>query len=207
MGKHDGAREASRCLTETGEIWIRTGMMFGVLGVLVSLELLILPSELWLPGLLGPQGLTPDLYLPFYAPGIVAILASTTWLGLSVALRMRNVKKDYGGVRQILKIKSYITGSLEIILSILGFIINILLLAFLCCLIGFWNTPTLTSEMFEELEADFGFSERFLNWFFDWFWLIIPVCGLCFLVYLVFASFKIHGIQKAKNSFLNSYII
>ena len=55
-----------------------TGMMFGVLGILVSLELFFLPSELWLPVLvdIGPR---PDLYLPFYAPGIMGILASTTW--------------------------------------------------------------------------------------------------------------------------------
>merc|ERR1711953_119565 len=118
--------------------------MFGILGILFSLELIFLPTDFCC--------FDYELSVAFYTPGIMGILASTTWLGLSVALRMRNVKKDYGGVRQILKIKSYITGSFEIILSILGFIINILLLAFLCCLLGFWNTPTLTSELFEELE-------------------------------------------------------
>ena len=88
-----------------------SGIMFGILGILFSLELLILPTEFvisynWL----------------FYIGGIVGVLISTTWLGLSVALRKRNVNKDFRGIRRILKIKCFITGSFEIILSILGII-------------------------------------------------------------------------------------
>ena len=92
-----------------------SGMMFGILGILFSLELLILPTDLVM-----------SYDFLFYIGGIVGIFTSTTWLGLSVALRKRNVNKDFRGIRRILKIKCFITGSLEIILSILGIIVSIL---------------------------------------------------------------------------------
>ena len=93
-----------------------TGMMFGILGILFSLELLILPADFKIC----------YEYL-FYTGGILGILTSVAWLALSVALRRRNVKKDFRGIKQILMIKCCITGSFEIILSILGIIVIILM--------------------------------------------------------------------------------
>ena len=87
------------------------GMMFGILGILFSLELMILPTEF---------DISYDFL--FYMGGIVGILTSTTWLALNMVLRKRNVNKDFRGIRRIMKIKFCFTGSLEIILSILGII-------------------------------------------------------------------------------------
>ena len=97
-----------------------TGMMFGVLGILFSLELFILPTDLVI-----------SYDFLFYIGGIVGILTSTSWLALSVVLRKRNGNKDFDGIRRILKIKCIITGSFEIILSILGIIVILLT----------WNLP------------------------------------------------------------------
>ena len=109
-----------------------SGVMFGILGILFSLaELMIFPTDFVTPYDLFFRRL--DLVIPynclFYIGGIVGILTSTTWLGLSLALWQRNVNKDFQGVRQILQIKCFITGSFEIILSILGIIVVILLTA------------------------------------------------------------------------------
>merc|ERR1712226_56673 len=106
--------------------------MFGILGILFSLaELMIFPTDLVTPYDLFFRRL--DLVISynglFYIGGIVGILTSTTWLGLSLALWQRNVNKDFQGIRQILQIKCLITGSFEILLSILGIIVVILLTA------------------------------------------------------------------------------
>ena len=98
-----------------------TGTMFGVLGILFSLELFILPTDLVI-----------SYDFLFYIGGIVGILTSTSWLALSVVLRKRNVNKNFRGIRQILKIKCCITGSFEIMLSILGISVTILTAVVLC---------------------------------------------------------------------------
>merc|ERR1712062_170610 len=163
--------------------------MFGILGILFSLELIFLPTDFCC--------FDYELSVAFYTPGIMGILASTTWLGLSVVLRMRNAKKDFRGVRQILKIKSNVTGSLEIILCILGFLsLFYFLTDTMVYLFGreeHWHgLATWTT-----FEAAIGSS----------LFLIRPVFGLGFLIYLVFASFKIHGVRTDNNRFPNSYII
>ena len=103
-----------------------SGMMFGILGILISL---IFTTDFDTSYDLFFRRL--DLVIPynwlFYIGGIVGILTSTTWLGLSVALWDRNVNKDFQGIRRILQIQCFITGSFEIILSIMGIIVVILL--------------------------------------------------------------------------------
>ena len=91
-----------------------SGIMVGILGVLFSLELLIFPTDV----------VSYDFL--FYIGGVVGILTSTAWIALNMALRIRNVNKDFRGIIQILKIKCCITGAFEIIFSIMGIIVIIL---------------------------------------------------------------------------------
>jgi len=90
-----------------------TGIMAAVLGILASLEFFILPSETFSYYLSGHQ---PVLY----ALGVVGIVTSAVWLVLHLALRKRNVNKDFRGIKKILKIKCYISGTFEIIVYIMG---------------------------------------------------------------------------------------
>ena len=92
-----------------------TGIMIGIVGILLSLELLIFPTDI-----------VVSYDFLFYIGGILGIFTSTTWLWLSVALRKRNVNKDFRGIIQVLKIKCCITGAFEIIFSIMGIIVIIL---------------------------------------------------------------------------------
>merc|ERR1711874_471582 len=89
--------------------WI--GIMAGVLGILTSLELFILPSDPFVYHLWGRQptfgSSSPDVL--FYA------------------LRKRNVNKDFRGIQKILKIKCYILGTVEILFSIMGMVAAILM--------------------------------------------------------------------------------
>jgi hypothetical protein len=92
-----------------------TGTMAGVLGILASLELFILLSETFSYHLSGNQQT-----VVFYVLGAVSLFTSTVWLALHLALRKRNVNKDFEGIKNILKIKCYITGTFEIICSTMG---------------------------------------------------------------------------------------
>merc|ERR1711997_1036337 len=64
----------------------------------------------------------PDRLSPFdsdwmamsYVAGVVGMLSSAVWLALNLALRRRNLNKDFQGIKKILKIKCYITGAVEI---------------------------------------------------------------------------------------------
>ena len=142
-----------------------SGMMFGILAILFSLELMILPTEFVI-----------SYDFLFYIGGIVGILTSTIWLAINMVLRKRNVNKDFRGIRRIMKIKCCFTGSFEILLSILGIIITILTAVVLC--------------------SDYQIPVEY-SW----------VCGLGFLLYLVFACFKIHGVGTENNKYINSYIV
>ena len=93
-----------------------TGIMIGIVGILLSLELLIFPTDF-----------VVSYDFLFYFGGIVGILTSTTWIALSLALRKRNVEKDFRGIIKILKIKCCLTGTFEIISSILGIAVSILI--------------------------------------------------------------------------------
>ena len=98
-----------------------TGTMAGVLGILASLELFILLSDTFSYYLSGNQQTV------FYVLGVVALFTSVVWLALHLALRKRNVKKDFEGIKKILKIKCYITGTFEIISSTMGLMAAILM--------------------------------------------------------------------------------
>jgi len=98
-----------------------TGTMVGVLGILASLELFILPTDSFSNYLSGHQ---PPVV--FYVLGVVALFTSTVWLALHLTLRKRNVNNDFEGIKKILKIKCYITGTFEIVSSIMGLMASIL---------------------------------------------------------------------------------
>jgi len=94
-----------------------TGIMTGILCFLFSVELLVLPTDI----INFPNTQTePEFNLFFYIGGIFGIFFSIIWFSLHLALRRANVEKDFQAIRKLLKIKSYITGGLEIIFSILG---------------------------------------------------------------------------------------
>jgi len=100
-----------------------TGMTMGVLGLLSSVELLVLPTEI-----INFTGTLNSFYTqynhavstPSYIGGIIGLLVSTFWFSLHLALRKRNVEKDHEAVKGLLKIKSYITSGIEITVSLLG---------------------------------------------------------------------------------------
>jgi len=98
-----------------------TGTMAGVLGILASLELFILLSDTFSYSLPGNQQTV------FYVLGVVALFTSVVGLALHLALRKRNVNKDFEGIKKILKIKCYITGTFEIISSTMGLMAAILM--------------------------------------------------------------------------------
>ena len=159
-----------------------TGMMAGVLGILFSAELFIHPTDTSSP--YYPDRLSPfdyDWMVMSYVVGVVGILSSAVWLALHLALRKRNLNKDFQGIKKILKIKCYITGAVEIIANIMG-IIAVILMAILTD---------------DEIQTEYSYSYRSIN---------ILLVGSYFL-YLVFACFKIHGVRKDNNRFINSYIV
>ena len=98
-----------------------TGMMLGVLGILFSVEFFIHPSETISPFYpVHPRQPALDLDWMSYTVGVVGMFTSAVWLALHLALRKRNVDKDFQGIKKILKIKCYITGALEITTSLMG---------------------------------------------------------------------------------------
>merc|ERR1719219_1075816 len=106
-----------------------TGIVISVLVILFSVELLIVPTDViahiqsdsdW-------SQYESDFSSLFYIGGVLGLLGSAIWLALHLVLRKRNVKKDFQGIRNILKIKCFIYGSFQIIISILGITACILL--------------------------------------------------------------------------------
>jgi len=157
-----------------------TGIMAGVLGILVSLELFILPSDTFVYHLWGRQptfgSSSPDVL--FYALGGVGIFISAVWLALHLALRKRNVNKDFRGIQKILKIKCYISGTVEILFSIMGMVAAILM-------------AIVTSGY--QMPKEYSYINIIRG-------------GICFL-YLAFACCKIHGVRKDNNRCINPYIV
>merc|ERR1712020_97495 len=154
-----------------------TGIMAGVLGILLSLEFFILPSDTFSYYLSGHQPTRSDVV--FYVLGAVGTVTSVVWLALHLALRKRNVNKDFRGIQKILKIKCFISATFEILFSMMGMMAVIL-------------TAILSSGYHVATEY-----YRFIN---------IMRFGVCFL-YLVFACCKVHGVGKDNNRCINSYIV
>merc|ERR1712241_1171714 len=88
-----------------------TGILVSVLGIFFSLEL-ISDTEI-----ISVSYRTPTTTI---AVAVVGTLTSVIWMGINLALRKRNLDRDFEGIKKILKIKCYITGSLEIFFSTLG---------------------------------------------------------------------------------------
>ena len=151
-----------------------TGMIGGALAILGSLEQLINPTDfLHLQELFSAPYCS--CYWIYYVLGVVGMGSSAVWLLLHLTLRKRNVNNDFQGIKKILKIKCYITGSVEIIADILGLIFAILM-------------------------AISGYYPR------EYSYINIIQGGFIFLC-LVFACFKIHGVRKDDNRFINSYLV
>merc|ERR1711997_917502 len=109
-----------------------TGIMAGVLGILISLELFILPSETFSYYLQRTFGSSRSDVV-FYVLGVVGLVTSAVWLALHLALRKRNVNKEFRGIKKILKMKCYISGTFEILFNIMRGGICFLYLVFSCC--------------------------------------------------------------------------
>merc|ERR1712024_99765 len=145
-----------------------TGILVSALGILTSMEF-ISDTKIISHG----QPTTS------YVLGVVGILTSAVWMGIHLTLRKRNLNKDFEGIKKILKIKCYITGSLEIVFSTLGM---------------------MTILMYMMVHYDylmFSTQSMLIN---------ITQGGIVFLD-LVFACCKIHGVRKDNNRFINAYIV
>merc|ERR1712154_12748 len=90
-----------------------TGILVSALGILTSMEF-ISDTKIISHYISYGQPTTS------YVLGVVGILTSAVWMGIHLTLRKRNLNKDFEGIKKILKIKCYITGSLEIFFSTLG---------------------------------------------------------------------------------------
>jgi len=154
-----------------------TGMAMGVLGLLSSVELLVLPTDT-----INFTGTEFSFYtqfnhsvstIGFYIGGITGLFISTFWLSLHFALRKRNVEKDHEAVKGLLKIKSYITSGLEITVSLLGMCTTIMAMV----------------EHSQDRSGQFLFQG-----------------GVC-AVYLVLSACKVHGVRRDRNSFIKPYIL
>ena len=102
-------------LAWTGVIISTLGLLFSSYIIFYSIPLLFASSGLH--GLTGSTG------------GVLGVLISCLWLDLHLVLRKRNVQRDLNSIKRILKIKCFIIGGIEIILSILGIVAVIELLA------------------------------------------------------------------------------
>merc|ERR1712062_642819 len=156
-----------------------TGMMLGVLGILFSVEFFIHPSETISPFYpVHPRQPALDLDWMSYTVGVVGMFISAVWLALHLALRKRNVNKDFRGIQKILKIKCYISGTVEILFSIMGMVAAILM-------------AIVTSGY--QMPKEYSYINIIRG-------------GICFL-YLAFACCKIHGVRKDNNRCINPYIV
>merc|ERR1711997_1355639 len=154
-----------------------TGIMVGVLGILFSLELLILPTDTF-PFYLQRTFGSSRSDVVFYVLGVVGLVTSAVWLALHLALRKRNVNKEFRGIKKILKMKCYISGTFEILFSIMGVTATILIAI---------------------MTSGYQMPREYSN-------INIIRGGICFL-YLVFACCKIHGVRKDNNRYINTYIV
>merc|ERR1712139_546403 len=100
-----------------------TGIMAGLLVILFSLELFIFPTDTISYYLQRTFGSSRSDVV-FYVLGVVT---SAVWLALHLVLRKRNVNKEFRGIKKILKIKCYISGTFEILFSIMGMTATILI--------------------------------------------------------------------------------
>merc|ERR1711973_583777 len=112
-------------LTKNGLLFVSflawTGVIISILGLLFSSYIIFcsIPLLLASSGLHGVIGSTG---------GVSGVLISFLWLVLHLVLRKRNVQRDLNSIKRILKIKCFIIGGIEIILSILGIVAVIELL-------------------------------------------------------------------------------
>merc|ERR1711874_512205 len=152
-----------------------TGIMVSVLGIFFSLELI---SDTEIISKYISYRTTTTI-----AVAVVGTLTSVVWMGIHLTLRKRNLDRDFEGIKKILKIKCYITGSLEIFFSTLGMMT--ILITFSDYIMAHHDYQMLSTQSM----------------------LFNIIQGAIVFLDLVLACCKIHGVRKDNNRFINAYLV
>ena len=121
--------------------------------------------------------------------GLLGLIFCYYWFYLHFCLRRRNMENNVKEIIRLLKLRCYITGGLEIILHIIIMIVNIL-------------------AYYEYIDYEISILQM-IDYHIDYkitIWQMIFII-VCQIVSLIFSIFKIYGVRKEQNGYINAYIL